>query len=141
LNPSPPKNLIPLSWNGLCQDDAEVEPVAADEERRRRRGQDAGVQRLPARGGDAGRDRGLEHLARLARVADHEHARRVGDRLGHAGGGGTRERQCELRGDELARDPADAVGAEQPARHSGAPAARFAAPPRHRGVPFAPHAH
>ena len=60
-----------------AEHDAEVEPVAADQQRRARRRQHAAEQRLAAGGGDAGRDRGLEHLAGLARVADHEHARRA----------------------------------------------------------------
>ena len=55
--------------------DAEVEAVAADQQRRAGRRQHAAEQRLAAGGGDAGGDRRLEHLARLARVADDEHAR------------------------------------------------------------------
>ena len=95
-------------------DDAEVEPVAADQQWGARRGQDAAEQRLAARGGDAGGHRRLEHLTRLARVADHEHARGARGRRG-ARRGGAREGQREVGGEELARDSADAVGAEQPA--------------------------
>ncbi len=95
--------------------------MAADHERGAGRRQHAAEQRLAARGGDARRDRGLEHLARLARVADHEHARAAAAGDPRRGGAGERERQ--LRGDDLARDSADAVGAEQladPARLSRA---------------------
>ena len=96
--------------------DAEVEPVAADQQRRARRRQHAAEQRLAAGGGDAGGDRGLEHLARLARVADDEHARGARRRR-DARRGGAGERQREVGGEELARDAADAVGAEQAAGH------------------------
>ena len=54
---------------------AQVEPVAAHEDRRGRRRQHAGQQRLPARRGDAGAQRRLEHLARDPRVAHDQHLR------------------------------------------------------------------
>src|SRR5207244_1154566 len=54
-------------------DHGEVEAVAAEQQRRRRRRQDAAHEDLTARGRNAGRERGLEHLAALARVADDEH--------------------------------------------------------------------
>ena len=66
-----------------------------------------------------GGDGGLEHLARLARVADDQHARGRAVGALDARGGGAGERQRELGGEELARDAADAVGAEQPARGAG----------------------
>ena len=53
---------------------------------------------------------GLEHLARLARVADDEHARASASRLQR---GGAAEAERELGGEQLARDAADAVGPEQ----------------------------
>ena len=59
------------------QHDAEVEAVAADQQRRGRRRQDAAEQRDAAGCGDPGCDSGFEHLARRARVADHEHARAI----------------------------------------------------------------
>jgi hypothetical protein len=96
------------------QHDAEVEAVAVDQQRRRRRGQDPRQQRIAAGRADAGGDRGLEHLARLACVAHDQDLRTVGFELGC---GRTRERERELGADELARDAADAVGPEQPAGH------------------------
>jgi hypothetical protein len=103
--------------------DAEVEPVAADQQRRAGRRQDAAEQRLAARRGDARGHGGLEHVAGLARVADDQRARRVRDLIRHAGRRRPREGHRELRGEELAGDAADAIGAEQGARHgSGASA-------------------
>jgi hypothetical protein len=93
--------------------DAEVDRLTADEQRRARRGQDAADQRHAPGGGDPGPHRGLEHLARLPCVADDEHARRLARGLGDAAGRGARQRERQLRGDQLARDTADAVGAEQ----------------------------
>ena len=104
---------MPLSANGLCEadeHDAEVEPVALEQQRRAGRGQDAAEQRLAARGGHARGDGRLQHLPRLARIADHEHARRLG---GHACGRCAGERQRELRGQELPGDPPDTVSAEE----------------------------
>src|ERR1700709_1100628 len=85
LSPSGPKNLMPLSCQGLCEAEitaARSEPArpvasgaagAADRERAGGGRQDAAERRLAARGGDAGGQRGLEHLARLAGVADDQH--------------------------------------------------------------------
>ena len=95
-------------------DDAEVEPVAADQQRRAGRRQHAAEQRLAAGGGDPGGHGGLEHLARLARVADDEHARGARGEAARAVAARASDER-ELGGEELARDAADAVGAEQPA--------------------------
>ena len=66
-----------------------------------------------------GGDGGLEHLARLARVADDQDTRGAPVGALHARRGGARERKGEFRGNELARDTTDAVGAEEPARGAG----------------------
>ena len=55
----------------------QLEPVAAHEQRSGRRRQDPAEQCVTARGCDTGGDRRLEHLARLARVADDQHLRPV----------------------------------------------------------------
>ncbi len=112
---------MPLSRYGLWLAEMTTprsKPVAADQQRRAGRGQDAAEQRLAARGGDARGDRRLEHLAGLARVADDQHARGAVRRV-HPRGGRARQREREFRGEELARDAADAVGAEQPAGSGG----------------------
>ena len=70
----------------------EVEAVAMQQQRRRRRGQHAAEQDVAARGGDAGGQGGLEHLAGLARVADDEHARSVGLGLQRGGAAEARAR-------------------------------------------------
>jgi hypothetical protein len=97
------------------QHDREREPVAAHQQRRAGGRQDPAEHRLAAGRGDAGRDGGLEHLTGLARVADHEHARRpvVTAGGGDARRGGARQRERELGRHLLAGDAADAVGAEQ----------------------------
>ena len=94
-----------------AEHDAEVEAVALDQQRRARRREHAAQQRLAARRGDAGRHGGLQHLAGLARVADDQHARawRASTRCGRGAG----ERQRQLRGQELARDSPNTVGAEE----------------------------
>jgi hypothetical protein len=93
-----------------AQDDAEVERVATDQERRAGRREHAAEQRFAAGGGDARGDRGLEHLAGLAGVADDEHA-------GHGGVDAPRrrtgERQRQFRGQELPGDSPHPVGAEE----------------------------
>ena len=53
----------------------QVEAVAPEQQRRRRRGQHARKQRVPARGAHSGGERRLQHLARLARVAHDQHLR------------------------------------------------------------------
>ena len=80
------------------------------QQRRAGRGQDAAEQDVAARGGDAGGQGGLEHLAGLARVADDEHARSGGLGLQR---GGAAEGERKLRGQQLARDAADAVRPEE----------------------------
>ena len=80
------------------------------QQRRAGRGQHAAEQDVAARGGDAGGQGGLEHLAGLARVADDEHARSVGLGLQR---GGAAEGERQLRGQQLARDAANAVGPEE----------------------------
>ena len=109
------EELDPVVVEGIVrggQHHAEVEPVAAHEQRRGRGGQNTSQQGGSARLGDAGRSGRLEHVAGLARVPQDEDLwppptrRRPADR-----GGG--ERQGELGGDVLARDPAHAVGAEE----------------------------
>jgi hypothetical protein len=98
-----------------------VEPVAAHQQGRPGSGQDAAEQRVAAGGRHACRERGLEHLAGLARVADDQHLRRVrgGDRRGCGP-----ERRGQLGGQELAGDAPDAVRAEQP--HDAVSASRTA---------------
>ena len=59
------------------QHDRQGEAVAAHQQRRAGRRQDPAEHRLAARRRDPRRHRGLEHLAGLARVADHQHARRA----------------------------------------------------------------
>ena len=80
------------------------------QQRRAGRGQHAAEQDVATRGGDAGGQGGLEHLAGLARVADDEHARSLGLGLQR---GGAAKAECQLRGQQLACDTADAVGPEE----------------------------
>ena len=80
------------------------------------RRQHPGYQRVSPLAGDPGGERGLQHRPGLARVADDQDLRALGGRLE---GRGAAQRQCELGGQQLARDPSDAVGAEQPARQGG----------------------
>ena len=104
-------------------DRGEVEAEAADQHRGAGRGKHPAEQSVPAGGGDAGGQRGLEHLARLARVADDQDLRDFGSgdaRRGAAEGRG------ELGREELAGDAAHAVGSEElagAAPHCEAPAA------------------
>jgi hypothetical protein len=117
LKPSPAEELDPVVGVRVVRggdDDAEVEPVAAISSGRRRR-EHAARAGLPARGGHAGGHRALEHLARLARVADDEDRGALAGSRSVAAGP---ERERQLGGQELARDPADAVRAEERARQS-----------------------
>jgi hypothetical protein len=91
-------------------DDRHVEPVPAHQHGCARCGQHAAEQRVPSAGGDAGRERGLEHLAGLARVADDQDLGVLGRRRER---GGAPEPEGEIRGQEIARDAADPVGPEQ----------------------------
>ena len=94
-------------------DGRQVEAVAAHEHGGARGGQHAAEQRVSSAGGDAGRERGLEHLARLARVADDQDLRARPPARSSAAARPSAEGQ--VGGQELARDPADPVGPEQPA--------------------------
>ena len=91
----------------------EVELVAAQQQRGGGRRQDAAEQDLAAGGGDARGQGRLEHLARLARVADDEHARVLGAALAGDRRRGAAEAEREVGGELLAGDAADAVGPEQ----------------------------
>ena len=91
-------------------DGGQVEAVAAQQQRGAGRGQHAAEQRVASGGRHPGRQRGLEHLARLARVAHDQDLRRLCRRGGR---GGPSERQRQLGGQLLARDTANAVGAEE----------------------------
>ncbi len=66
----------------------QVEAVASDQQRRGRGGQHTPEQRVATGGADTGGDRRLEHLARLAGVADDQHLGALG--LCLAGGGTSR---------------------------------------------------
>src|SRR5947209_16908878 len=93
--------------------------MAADEQRRRRSRQHTPDERVTARRGDAGRDRRLEHLARLARVANDQDPRALRPAVGDGGAG---QRQREVRGQEVSGLATDAVRAEKLPRHTGASA-------------------
>jgi hypothetical protein len=90
----------------------QVEAEAPREQRRAGCRQHAAHEGVAAGGGDPRRQRGLEHLARLARVAHDQHLRNAARRQSR---GRAPERQREVGGQELADDAANAVGAEQPA--------------------------
>jgi len=109
LDPAKADNRILAA--ALGQAHREVEPVAGQQQRRAGSREHAAEQRLAAGSGDTGRHGRLQHLPRLARVADHEHP---GSGGADARGRGARERQRELRGQELAGDSTDTVGAEDP---------------------------
>ena len=112
LKPSAAKNLIPLSAYGLCEAEttaARSKPYCAEQQRGSGRRQDAAEEDVAAGGRHAGGERGLEHLAGLARVADHEDPRTLDPGLL---GGGATERERELGGQMLTGDAANAVGAE-----------------------------
>lgn len=97
-----------------ADDRGEIEPVAAHEQRRRRRGQHAAEQDLGPRARRARGQCGLEHLTGFAGVPDDEHPRVLG-------GGLQRRRATEshrqVGGEQVAGDATDAVGAEQLAGH------------------------
>ena len=93
----------------------EVEPVAADQQRRGGRRQDAGEQRVASGRGHARGDRRLEHLAGLARVADDQDLRALVPRASATAV--ARQRKRELGRQEMSRAAADAVRAEELARH------------------------
>ena len=119
LKPSPPKNLIPLSANGLWEAEmtaARSKPYCFVEQRRGGRRQDAAEQHVAPGRRDPRGERGLEHRAGLAGVADDEHARAVGL---EAGRDGVPEAQGEVGREDFPGGAPDAVGAEQAAGHRG----------------------
>ena len=69
----------------------------------------------PEEAGDPGGEPGLQHRARLARVADDQHLRALG--LGLRGRGAA-QRDRKLGGQLLPGDPTDAVGSEELRGHS-----------------------
>ncbi len=97
----------------------DVEPVAAQQQRGARRGEHSAQQRVAAPGGDAGGQRCLEHLARLAGVADDQDLRRLGLGLGR---GGAAQGNRELCGEQLPGHSAHPIGAEE--AHPGLPTER-----------------
>ena len=114
MPPSAPKNLIPLSRQGLW----EAETTAARSRPwRRTRIEAAGVgrtrasQRVAAALRDSGGERRLEHRARVARVADDQ--RPAAASASHAGAAAWPIATRELGGDICAGNPPDPVGAEE----------------------------
>ena len=101
---------------GGRDDNGEIEPEAADEDRRGRSGHDARDERISPALRDARRERALEHRPGLARVADDQYLRALCPRLV---GRGAAERDGKLGRQSLAGDPTDAVGAEKPLSHGG----------------------
>jgi hypothetical protein len=91
--------------------DAEVIAAALHQQRSGGRRQDAAEQRLSTSRRDARRHRGFEHRPRFTGIADHEHARWRSAL--DAGGRGARQGERQLGGEELARDAAYAVRAEE----------------------------
>ena len=91
-----------------CGDDRAARGVElADQQRHRRRRDDARQKRRAARAGDAGDHRRLQHVAGKARVlADH-------DRLAEKRHGGLAEPVCQLAGELGVRHAANAVGSEK----------------------------
>ncbi len=113
LEPVGREQLDPVVLVGVVRrrdDRGHVELVAAQQQRRRRGRQHSAEQRVAARRGDPCGDRRLEHLARLAGVADDQHLRPLGACLLHRG-----PRQCEreLGRQELSGAAPDTVRAEQ----------------------------
>ncbi len=93
----------------------EVKAVAAHQQRRRRRREHAGEPGIATRRSHPGGDRGLEHLARLARVADDQDLRTLRFHPRHRSTG---QREREVGRQEMSRPATDAVRAEQLARHN-----------------------
>ena len=111
---------MPLSANGLWDAETtagQVETQPASEHRCGGRGQDAGEHRVPSPGGDPGRQGLLQHRPRLAGVANDQDLRAI-----RVGLQGRRPSQPdgEVRGEQLADGPPDAIGPEQSSlRHLG----------------------
>ena len=105
--------------------DAEVGVDVGDEECDGRGGDHSGVEHVDAGAGEPGRDCRGDELARDPRVAcDHRNRapprRRASGRTAplaedHCGGLG--EAECEVGGEIGVRESANAIGAEQTARH------------------------
>ena len=120
LTPSRPKNLIPLSRQGLWEAETTTPRSSPC---RRTRIDAAALGRTPPRrtsppaAATPGGEGGLEHRARLAGVAEDQHLRALGAaRLG----GSAAEGRRQLGGEQVADRPAHAVGAEELAlRHEG----------------------
>ncbi len=101
-----------------------LQTVTAQEHRSGGRRQDTAQQRVAPSGGDAGGDRGLEHVAGFPGVADDQHlwplVPAVQDR-------GTRQLERQLRGQEIAGVAPNPVGAEELTGHARVSASRTAA--------------
>ncbi len=130
LKPSPPKSLMPLSGNGLCEAEMTAPRLAPCSRTSQAM---PGVGSTPARSArppaDAmpGAQRILEHRARAARVAPDHDDRLVGPALAREQRRGTAERERDLGVEDVAvGDAADSVRAEQPGSHGSASASRTA---------------
>ena len=113
LRPVRSEELDPVVAIGVVRggdDHREVEPEAPHQQCCAGRRQDPGEQRVAAGRRDARRERRLEHLAGLARVADDQYLRGPDGR--HRGRRAA-ERKRELGRQELARHPAHAIRSEQ----------------------------
>ncbi len=113
LEPVAREQLDPVVLVGVVRggdDRRQVEAVPAHEQRRRRCGQHSGHERVSARGGDAGGDRRLEHLTRLARVSDDQNLGALDRRMCH---GRPRHRQREVGRQEVTGAAPDSIRAEQ----------------------------
>ena len=101
---------------GGGDDRSEVEAEPANQDRRRRSWQDAAEQGVPSSRGDAGRQRRLQHRARLAGVADDQDLWALD--VERCRGGAT-ERGRQLDAEERSSLSSDPVGSEElaPRRH------------------------
>jgi hypothetical protein len=102
--------VVPPGVVGGGNDRPEVEAVLADEDRRRRGRQHAAEEDVGSCRRHPGGQRGFEHVAGFAGVADDQDLRPVALDLG---GRGTPERERELRRQDLPDRTPDAVGPEQ----------------------------
>ena len=115
---------MPLSGIGVVRSGdhhAEVGVEGADQVRDGRGGQHPDAQRVGARGGEPGDDRGFQHLAAGPWIAADDGDRAVrAVALGQDVRGRGGERHGELRGEHLAvGEAAHAVGTEQTPRAHG----------------------
>ena len=109
---------MPLSRYGLCDalmTAARSKPCVAISSGAPGVGRTPPRKHVAAGGRDARRERGLEHLARLAGVADDEHP---GVLRADLLDGRAAQRERELGGEQLTGDAADAIRAEQPPSHA-----------------------